>query len=125
VPTSRGSIYRHEAIPGLRHIFGSADAFPDGVLLLTGPAGSGKTMYCMQFLREGAADGEQCVYVSLDPLFTEERFKKAFQSDGVKFMHAFKKGSHDARLALQEIRAGLEGLESPRVVVDSITRPIA
>lgn len=122
MPTSRGSIYRHEAIPGLRHIFGSADAFPDGVLLLTGPAGSGKTMYCMQFLREGAADGEQCVYVSLDPLFTEERFKKAFQSDGVKFMHAFKKGSHDARLALQEIRAGLEGLESPRVVVDSITQ---
>lgn len=117
----KSSIHRHEAIPGLRHVFSSAESFPGGVLLLTGPAGSGKTMYCMQFLREGASDGEQCFYVSLDPLFTEERFKKAFQGEQIKFVHAFKKGTHETASMIEQIRASMQGAAAPRVAVDSIT----
>ncbi len=66
---------KKEVIPGRRHVFFKG-ALPRGAFLLTGPAGSGKTMYCMQFLRDGIAAGERCVYVSLDPLFSEEKFKR-------------------------------------------------
>lgn len=118
----RSSIHRHEAIPGLRHIFSTFDSFPGGVFLLTGPAGSGKTMYCMQFLREGASDGEQGVYINLNPLLGEERFKKMLQGDHVRFVSAFRKGSREIGGVLEEIRAGIKDLSSPRIAVDSITQ---
>jgi KaiC/GvpD/RAD55 family RecA-like ATPase len=34
------------------------------ILLLHGPSGVGKTLYCRQFLREGLLKGHQCVFVS-------------------------------------------------------------
>jgi circadian clock protein KaiC len=34
--------------------------------LLTGAAGTGKSIFCMQFLLKGLADGEKAVYVSVD-----------------------------------------------------------
>src|ERR1043165_9345158 len=41
--------------------------FPSGKsYLLTGAAGTGKSIFCMQFLLKGLADGEKAVYVSVD-----------------------------------------------------------
>jgi KaiC/GvpD/RAD55 family RecA-like ATPase len=34
------------------------------ILLLHGPSGVGKTLYCRQFLREGLIKGHRCVFVS-------------------------------------------------------------
>jgi KaiC/GvpD/RAD55 family RecA-like ATPase/class 3 adenylate cyclase len=36
------------------------------VLLLSGPSGAGKTMYCRQFLLEGLLKGDKCIFVSTD-----------------------------------------------------------
>jgi KaiC/GvpD/RAD55 family RecA-like ATPase len=36
------------------------------VLLLLGPSGAGKTMYCRQFLLEGLLKGDKCIFVSTD-----------------------------------------------------------
>jgi len=36
------------------------------ILLLTGPLGAGKTMYCRQFLLEGLLRGDKCIFISTD-----------------------------------------------------------
>ncbi|HKH85545.1 MAG TPA: ATPase domain-containing protein [Nitrososphaera sp.] len=36
------------------------------VLLLLGPSGVGKTMYCRQFLLEGLLKGDKCIFISTD-----------------------------------------------------------
>jgi KaiC/GvpD/RAD55 family RecA-like ATPase len=36
------------------------------ILLLSGPLGAGKTMYCRQFLLEGLLKGDKCIFISTD-----------------------------------------------------------
>jgi len=36
------------------------------ILLLSGPPGAGKTMYCRQFLLEGVLKGDKCIFISTD-----------------------------------------------------------
>src|SRR5918992_4022547 len=36
------------------------------ILLLLGPPGAGKTMYCRQFLLEGLVKGDKCIFISTD-----------------------------------------------------------
>ena len=36
------------------------------LLLLSGPSGAGKTMYCRQFLVEGLLKGDKCIFISTD-----------------------------------------------------------
>jgi KaiC/GvpD/RAD55 family RecA-like ATPase len=36
------------------------------ILLLSGPSGVGKTMYCRQFLLDGLLKGEKCMFISTD-----------------------------------------------------------
>ncbi len=72
--------------------------FPEGrMILVTGGPGTGKTIFCSQFLQHGAAKGEKTVYISLDETkthFTEEMltfgwdFKKLEQDDNFKFIDA-------------------------------------
>jgi archaellum biogenesis ATPase FlaH len=49
---------------------------PESVLLLTGPIGAGKTMYCRQFLVDGLLDRDYCIYVSSS--LTDKQFKTRF-----------------------------------------------
>ena len=106
---------RREAVPGLRHIFSSKGALPRGAFLLTGPSGSCKTLYCMQFLRDGIAAGDECVYVSLNPLFTEEKFRKPLGVRARFIAPALTDAGMEA--LFQEIaKAG-----QARIAVDSIT----
>ncbi len=72
--------------------------FPEGrMILVTGGPGTGKTIFCSQFLQHGAAKGEKTVYISLDETkthFTEEMltfgwdFKKLEQDNNFKFIDA-------------------------------------
>nr|WP_294804715.1 ATPase domain-containing protein [uncultured Nitrososphaera sp.] len=118
-----------ELIPGLRHVF--RGALPKGAFLLAGPAGSGKTMYCMQFLRDGAAEGKRCAYVSFDPLLSNERFKKLPGSqEAIVFVAPtapFRSGKKDidagrAATLLEQVCGAIVSAGAPaKVAVDSIT----
>lgn len=69
---SPGSINDHR-IPGMSEL--CEGTIPPGILLLVGPAGSGKTMYCRQFLAEGL-EIDRCILVS--PGLNEKQFQDMF-----------------------------------------------
>ncbi|MDQ3887902.1 MAG: hypothetical protein M3251_01375, partial [Thermoproteota archaeon] len=50
-------------IPGIYLPFQSIGS---KILLLSGPSGVGKTMYCRQFLLEGLLKGDKCIFISTD-----------------------------------------------------------
>jgi KaiC/GvpD/RAD55 family RecA-like ATPase len=50
-------------IPGISHLVEGSN-LPNSVLLLTGPVGVGKTMYCRQFFIDGLRKRDHCIYIS-------------------------------------------------------------
>ncbi|MEO9363526.1 MAG: ATPase domain-containing protein [Nitrososphaera sp.] len=67
-----------EAIPGAGRLL-SGRALPDGlVILLSGPSGGGKTVYCQQVVRDGIASGDYCVWVSSS--MAEKEFDRMFST---------------------------------------------
>ena len=50
-------------IPGISNLIDKG-TLPNSILLLTGPAGVGKTMYCREFFTEGLLNSCYCIYVS-------------------------------------------------------------
>ena len=110
---------RRDAVPGLRHIFSSKSALPKGAFLLTGPSGSCKTLYCIQFLRDGIAEGEACTYVSLNPLFTEEKFGKLLGMRA-RFIAAPAQSDQGIEALLEQVRSAAKAGPA-RIAVDSIT----
>lgn len=65
-------------IPGLDYLFTGSGDFPRSIMLLVGPTGSGKTAYCIQFLREGLASGDYCLYINCNQSLSKERFDSYF-----------------------------------------------
>jgi len=58
--------------------------FPEGrMILINGGPGSGKTIFCSQFLYHGAKEGEKTVYISLDE--TKHHFMEEMQTFGWDF----------------------------------------
>jgi KaiC/GvpD/RAD55 family RecA-like ATPase len=51
---------------------------PERLLLLTGPIGAGKTMYCKQFFEDGILDGDYCIYISSS--LTNKQFRTQFSN---------------------------------------------
>jgi KaiC/GvpD/RAD55 family RecA-like ATPase len=64
-------------IPGISDLLDKG-TIPDSVLLLTGPAGAGKSMYCRQFFTDGLFDGDYCIYVSSN--LTDKQFRSQFSN---------------------------------------------
>ncbi len=66
--------------------------FPQGrMILVTGGPGTGKTIFCSQFLYHGAAKGEKTVYISLDETKTH------FEEEMLTFNWHFKELEQDNR----------------------------
>jgi KaiC/GvpD/RAD55 family RecA-like ATPase/class 3 adenylate cyclase len=130
---------RRPQIPGIADLIDNQEAMPPSVLLLlAGPAGVGKTMYCRQFLVDGLLGGDYCVYTS--PSLDEQQFKDLFSgidNDAVQnltFINPYhasaKKGAEKLSVTLAEIsriiakakkRKDGGSSHSVRVVVDSLT----
>jgi KaiC/GvpD/RAD55 family RecA-like ATPase len=131
---------RRPQIPGIADLIDNQEAMPPSVLLLlAGPAGVGKTMYCRQFLVDGLLGGDYCVYAS--PSLDEQQFKDLFSgidNDAVwnlTFINPYyyasaKKGAEKLSATLAEIsriiakakkRKDGGSSHSVRVVVDSLT----
>ncbi|MDG6219954.1 MAG: ATPase domain-containing protein [Candidatus Thermoplasmatota archaeon] len=68
-------------ITGLDKLIGGG--FPENTAsLISGPAGSGKTIFCLHFLLEGAKQGERGLYISLEESREElERAMEGFTLD--------------------------------------------
>jgi KaiC/GvpD/RAD55 family RecA-like ATPase len=67
-------------IPGLTSLIDREETVPMSILLLlTGPPGVGKTMYCRQFLEDGLIDGDYCIYISSN--LTDRQFRSLFSDN--------------------------------------------
>jgi len=64
-------------IPGTYSLTGKG-TIPESLLLLTGPVGAGKTIYCRQFIIDGLLDGDYCIYISSS--LTDKQFKTHFSN---------------------------------------------
>lgn len=64
-------------IPGISHLV-EGGSLPNSVLLLIGPVGAGKTMYCRQFFIDGLDNGDHCIYIS--STLSENQYKSLFAS---------------------------------------------
>lgn len=64
-------------IPGISHLV-EGGGLPNSVLLLIGPVGAGKTMYCRQFFIDGLDNGDHCIYIS--STLSENQYKSLFAS---------------------------------------------
>ncbi len=64
-------------IPGISHLVDGGN-LPNSVLLLIGPVGAGKTMYCRQFFIDGLDNGDHCIYIS--STLAENQYKNLFAS---------------------------------------------
>ncbi|MFL6499070.1 MAG: ATPase domain-containing protein, partial [Nitrososphaera sp.] len=65
------------------------------ILLMSGPSGAGKTMYCRQFLLEGLLKKDRCIFISTD--LSKMQFNELFFSDledksiaeGIEFINPY------------------------------------
>ncbi|HEX5978516.1 MAG TPA: ATPase domain-containing protein, partial [Nitrososphaeraceae archaeon] len=63
-------------IPGISSLVDKD--IPNGLLLLCGPIGSGKSVYCRQFFLDGIEAGDFCIYVSSN--MTENQYRNMFSA---------------------------------------------
>jgi circadian clock protein KaiC len=115
-------------VPGLDEMMGGGIPAGD-VVLLTGPAGSGKTTFATQFVAQGLIDGESCV-VAVFEEYPEAYLARAKTAD-VDLATMVDRGrlavtylrpldlSVDEMLA--EIQSAVERLAATRVVIDSLS----
>jgi archaellum biogenesis ATPase FlaH len=126
-------------IPGLSS-FSDKDRIPSGLLLLYGPIGSGKSIYCRQFFLEGIAKGDYCIYLSSN--LTERQYRNMFTTisesdlshnskfvnplryDSIGFEEKITQTLIGIRNIIRELRESenfAERNRSFRMVVDSLT----
>ena len=115
-------------VPGLDEMMGGGIPAGD-VVLLTGPAGSGKTTFATQFVAQGLIDGESCV-VAVFEEYPEAYLARAKTTDvdlgsmvdrgrlAVTYLRPLDL-SVDEMLA--EIQSAVERVGATRVVIDSLS----
>lgn len=111
-------------IPGLDKLIGGGFLEND-VYLVTGGTGTGKTLFCCQFLLEGLQKGEPCIYFSLEELPDDiihdaEVFGWDFQKyiDQKKFLIEYADPFEMADISSQ-VKEKIKKMGAKRVVVDS------
>ena len=118
-------------IPGLDDLI--EGGFPEASsILVSGPAGTGKSIFCMEYLYNGAIDGEPGVYITLEEgphnlWWNMQRFKwdlMPLERDGKIKIYKFEptaefKNNPEEQVARIVDKA--RAMNAKRLVVDSIT----
>ena len=105
------------------------DGIPaQGTMLISGSPGSGKTIFCLQSLIEGAKNNEKGLYISFEQdaeelIHQAERFGwdvNTLQKKGLLVFHSFSVDEigHDIMFRVKEL---IKKSGASRVVIDSIT----
>jgi len=114
-------------IPGLDEMIGGGIPAGDSTALL-GPSGSGKTLASLQFVAQGLADGERCLYVSFQE-DGDQVVKKATsfglnlaaaRESGQLAIYHVPPGNLDLDVLGAAVRAGTAGGKVRRIVIDSL-----
>jgi KaiC/GvpD/RAD55 family RecA-like ATPase len=95
------------------------------ILLLSGPSGVGKTMYCRQFLLDGLLKGEKCMFIStdlsrmqFDALFSKVENKNIL--DRLKFINP----CDDMSLPINDERAAVSGKGLANAILSALKRSL-
>lgn len=96
------------------------------ITLISGPPGGGKSIFCFQFLYEGAKNGEKCLFLTMDKkvegLLAQAKqlgfdFQPAIEKNLVKFLYLNISKKFVYETMTNEILSG----NYNRIVLDSIT----
>src|SRR5215210_6443935 len=94
-------------IPGQSNLITKETKIPDSLLLLCGPAGAGKSMYCKQFFVDCLMNGDYCIYISSS--LTDRQYRTLFADvDESKLLQ----GSHFINPYLQKTLTGHSSLST-------------
>ena len=120
-------------IPGFDELI-NGGFIPQSQVLLSGEAGTGKTIFSLQFLLQGAKDNEPGLYITLDEPevnlawnmrnfgwdFDRLAQEKLFS---VYHMNVFKDGNVFEKInaEMSQIEEEIEAIGAKRVVIDSVT----
>ena len=121
-----GKIERiHTGVKGLDELI-SGGVPKESITLVSGPPGSGKSIFCYQFLAKGVEEGDKCLYMTLDKkiegilLQASELgfdFQPAIEKGQIKFLFLNINKKLIYETMVNEILSG----NYNRVVLDSIT----
>ena len=121
-----GKIERmHTGINGLDDLL-SGGIPKDSITLVSGPPGSGKSIFCYQFLAKGIEEGEKCLYLTLDKKIETHlmqaselgfNFQPAIDKGQIKFLFLNINKKLVYETMVNEILSG----NYHRIVLDSIT----
>ena len=98
-------------IPGLSSLI-DKDRIPYGLLLLYGPIGSGKSVYCRQFFLDGIEEEDYCIYLSSN--LTERQYRNIFSnlnesdlSHNAKFINPLRYDANEFKDKLTQTLIGI------------------
>jgi KaiC/GvpD/RAD55 family RecA-like ATPase len=96
------------------------------ITLISGPPGSGKSIFCFQFLYEGVKKGEKCLFLTLDKkvnglLIQAKKLGFDFQPAIEKKLAKFLFLNVNKKLVYESMTNEILSGEYDRVVLDSIT----
>ncbi|HJU35044.1 MAG TPA: ATPase domain-containing protein, partial [Nitrososphaera sp.] len=97
------------------------------ILLLAGPSGVGKTMYCRQFLLEGLVKGDRCMFISTD--LSKMQFNALFSNiedrslvDSIEFINQYE--DEDTSLLSSSNEAAVSGKRLAARILSTLERRI-
>lgn len=112
-------------VEGLDSIIGGGIP-KSSITLVSGPPGSGKSIFCFQFLYEGIKEGEKCLFLTLDKkvdgiLIQAEEIGFEFQPAIEKKLAKFLFLNINKKLVYEAMTNEILSGEYDRIVLDSIT----